>query len=178
MSNGKTPRPTAALILLSGLPASGKTTFARAIAARTGARHVESDAVRRALFPAPRYVAKEHRRVFDAVERQARAALRAGRPAVVDATNLTVEDRRRFALLAQRRGVPLVAVRMVAPEAVLRARLAVPRDGWSQADARVLDEMRGRPQPFTLPVVVIDSRFDIVPSVELVLRLAGSGTAT
>lgn len=175
MSNGKTSNPPIALILLSGLPGAGKTTFAHALMRRLPARHIESDAVRHELYPSPRYVRREHRRVFDTVERRAAIALRTGRCAIVDATNLTVADRARFVALAQERGAALIAVRVVAPDAVLRERLSRPREGWSRANLRVLEEMRGRPEPFTLPVVVIDSRFDIVPSVDLVVRLATGG---
>lgn len=175
MSNGKTSTPPAALILLSGLPGSGKTTFAHALMRRLPARHIESDAVRHELYRSPRYVGREHRRVFDAVERRAATALRRRHCAIIDATNLTMSDRARFIALARRMGVVLVVVRVVAPEAVLRERLSRPREGWSGANLRVLEEMRGRPEPFTLPVVVIDSHFGLTPSLDLVVRLATGG---
>lgn len=170
------PPQRGALVLLSGLPGSGKTTFARALAQRLRARHLESDAVRRAMFPSPTYAPKESARVFEEIERLAEEALTARRTVVVDATNLTERDRRRFVLLAQRTGAALVAVRTTAPEATIRARLSRPREGYSDAGVEVFEEMRSRPEPFRQPVVVVDTRFPLEPSLALVERLVGAMT--
>ena len=171
--NFRTQRP--ALLLLSGLPGSGKTTFARALAEALSFENVESDAIRRDLRASPTYTPEESATVFARVESAARAALLAGRHALVDATNLTHRDRKRFLQLAARLGAPLVAVRVVAPEATIRERLAAPRTGFSQAGVEIYERMRGRAQPFSGPLVVVDSRFPLGPSIDLVLRLIHDG---
>ena len=163
--------PCPALVLLSGLPGAGKTTFAAALLAASPAVHLESDAIRRRFVPTPRYTRAEHAAVFGRLETLAGEALAGGHLVVVDATNLTPHDRRRFFQLAQRHAVPVVAARLTAPLETLRARLSQPREGWSQAGPDVLQLMQRRPRPFTVPVVVVDSRYDIAPSVHLVLRL-------
>jgi hypothetical protein len=159
------------LILLAGLPGSGKTTFARRLAARTAADHLESDAVRRQLAPNPTYTTNESAAVFAQVERGARAALQSGRHAIIDATNLDAKDRRRFVQLAERLGCPLIAVRLTASEELLRARLSAPRSGNSQADESVYEAMRGRLHRFTTPSIVVDSRFDPAAAVALLDRM-------
>ncbi len=159
------------IVLLSGMPGTGKTTFAHALAERTPLHHVESDAIRRQLFARPQYTRDEHARVFSEVERRARKALKHGELAVIDATNLTRKDRRRFLQLGRKMGVPLVAVRVVAPEETVRERLCRPREGWSEADLKVHEMMKGRAQPFSVPVVVVDSRYPLGPSLDLVLAL-------
>jgi predicted kinase len=162
-----------ALILLSGLPGSGKTTFAAALAACLEFSHIESDAIRRTIATEPTFTFAESGKVFARVESEARRAIEAGRHALVDATNLTRRDRKRFLKLADTLGVRLVAVRLVAPEAVIRSRLSVPRTGYSQADFSIYERMRDRPQPLGRASVVVDTRFDLGPAVALVRRLVG-----
>jgi len=56
MTAGPAMTPTARhtrVLLLAGLPGVGKTTLARALAARTGAHVLNRDAMRDALFPEP-----------------------------------------------------------------------------------------------------------------------------
>lgn len=90
------------LIVLRGLPASGKTTWAKEwVAASADRGRVNRDDLRAALFVKPTY-AHDQEEIVTAVERDAtRHLLAAGRDVVVDATNLRpqyVRSWRRFAL--------------------------------------------------------------------------------
>lgn len=175
MVSGNFGQTVPALVLLSGLPGTGKTTFALDLVRRHGFVHVESDAIRRALAVQPCYSPEENSRVFRLVHARVRAVLGGGGRAVADATNLTGRDRRRFLRVAADCDAAVLAVRMTAPEDVVRGRLRRPRDGHSQADERVYDLMRGRPQPFPIPVLVVDSRFVTTPSADLAVRLLEAG---
>lgn len=160
-----------ALVLLSGLPGSGKTTFARAFSRRVPCVVVESDAIRRSLARNPTYSRQESARVFDRVESRAAEALHNGQVALVDATNLSAADRERFVRLAERGGAPFIPVRIVAPESVILGRLSKPRTGHSQADGAIYERMKDRPELFRHPAVVVDSRFDPEPAISLIVRL-------
>lgn len=172
----KTHHPRPALVLLSGLPATGKTTFAARLASRLPIVAIESDAVRRELVPQPSYTSTESARVFDVAEARVHDALLAGRHALLDATNLTARDRGRFLACAAQVDATVLAVRLTAPIHTVRQRMGRPREGHSQAGFDVYLRMRERPQPFNIPVVVVDSRFDIGPSVELVAALITRGS--
>ena len=165
-----------ALILLSGLPGAGKTTLAVALAAVLPFDHIESDAIRRTIARNPTYAATESARVFAKAEALAAASLAAGRNALIDATNLSPSDRKRFLKLADRSGSDLVAIRVTAPDEVIRQRLSNPRAGFSQATPAVYDMMRDRPRPFTQPAVVVDTRFPLEPSLALICALVTAAT--
>ena len=165
-----------ALVLLSGVPGAGKTTFAHALAQRLEFEHVESDAIRRTVNPSPAYTPEENAAVFNTVETRARAALEDGRHALVDATNLSNRDRRRFLRLARSLDATFVAVRITAPDDTIRKRLAQPRAGWAQAGVEVFERMKGRAQLFGVPAVVVDTRFSLGPAIDLVLRLVETGS--
>lgn len=108
--------PTPALHLPRGLPASGKSTLARRLAA-TGAAHVALDAHRRRVWPdcPPSWdpYAGRGLAVQVAFEAEVAALLAAGRDVVADRTNLNGEGLRRLEALGARlvihdlRGMPL-----------------------------------------------------------------------
>ena len=55
------PSPVArpVMVVVSGLPGSGKSYFSRRVASRVPLLVLESDALRRVLFPEPSYTASE-----------------------------------------------------------------------------------------------------------------------
>ena len=163
------------LILLSGLPASGKTTFAAQLAPRLDACVLESDLVRRELFPKRRYTRKESGAVFAEVRERAEAELEQGRNVIIDATNLREWERHGFLKLAERKGADVVAVRLTAPDAVARERLSGPREGASEANIGVYNRMRGEEEPFRVPCVQVDSRYCVEASVALTATLCQGG---
>lgn len=171
MASGNEPGP--ALIILSGLPGSGKTTFAQRLRPLLPFDHYESDAIRREIFPRPRYTFAESRVVFTEVERRVARSLAAGRVALADATNLLEEHRMRFAAIAGRFGAPCLVVRLTAPDESVRARLARGREGHSTAGVDIYERMRPERQPSRLASVIVDTRFPLEPALRLVLALLG-----
>lgn len=165
---------TPSLIILSGLPGTGKTTFAHALVAVLHAAHVESDAIRRALRPQPTYTHAENAAVFARVEAAARKSLEAAQHTIIDATNLTTGDRKRFVHLAHHSDARLIFVRVTAPEDIVKQRLAHQREGFSQATAAIYDRMKGRAQPFTGPAVIVDTSYPLMPSIALVAALVSA----
>jgi predicted kinase len=131
-------RPAAAPLLLitMGLPASGKTTVARALARRLGLVHLSSDVERKRLaglrptthrvdpFERGLYSRAMSRRTYAALQRLAARCLRKGQSVVLDATFGQPAERAAVRQIARRSGARLVVVVCQADEAVLRARLA------------------------------------------------------
>ena len=141
-----------ALIVMAGLPGSGKSTFARRLAGATGATVLESDALRQLLFGGPTHQAAESRALFAAIFEAAGRLLRDGHSVIIDATNLRRSDRRPAHELVAATGASLVIVRTVAPEPIILERLMhreqMPnRDDHSLAGVAVYRHMAEEAQP-------------------------------
>lgn len=125
------------VILLVGLPGSGKSTYA----ARQGWPVLASDEIRRVLLDDARDQGA-NRAVFALLRRLLRMRLELGRPVTcVDATNLTVMERRPYVKTAQMYGAEIEAVYLDVPVGVCmqrnlgRARVVPPE---------VVERMAGR----------------------------------
>src|SRR5438093_2449949 len=118
------PAGTRALVVLIGLPASGKSHFGGLLARRIGGVVVATDQLRRRIFIAPSYAPTESRTIFALGHAVAQRLLSGGHAVVFDATNLRERDRRPLYRIATESGACLVLVRVVAPEEVVRGRPA------------------------------------------------------
>jgi predicted kinase len=138
------------IIMLVGLPGSGKSTFARRLAPRIGAVVLESDVNRRLLFGTPSHSAAESRALFRTIHAAARTLLERGYPVIIDATNLKESARRPVIALADSLGIRLFIVQLEAPDPVVRERLvhrgALP-DGHLAAGVEVYEQMAETSQP-------------------------------
>ena len=146
----RTASGSPALVVLMGYPGVGKSHCARLLAARLGAAHIASDQLRSRLFIAATYTDAENATIFRCVDALVAGLLRDGHRVIVDATNLVSRNRAGSVAAAARAGVPIVFVRVVADDTVIRVRLAQRRasraaDDHSDADERVYERMRGRP---------------------------------
>ena len=169
------PRSAVALVVVSGLPGSGKSHFCRRLASRYPVAHLESDALRKALFAQPTHAPDESRRLFAACHFVLDRLLGAGLSALLDATNLREAHRRQLYAIADRHGAKLVLVSLRAPAVVVeerlatRARRANPED-LSDAGPDVYQRMHDLAEPIDRPHIVVDTSADIEPAVEAVLR--------
>jgi predicted kinase len=155
-----------ALVVLVGLPGTGKSRFAEALRKRSGAVVLESDDLRKRLVGEPTYSAEESRRLFDTIHGAIDRLLGAGAAVVLDATNLAEREREPLYAIAEQRGARLVLARLVAPGSVVRERLAGrpgDADSRSDADIEVYRRMRFREEEIRRPHYVVDTSRDIEP---------------
>lgn len=155
-----------ALVLTCGLPATGKSWTARALASRWGAAWLRSDVRRKSLAGLPPtgpgaagrrvglYSATMTARTYASLRRRAAELLDRGRGVVVDATFSHAAQRAPFLELARARGVPAYVLHLAASEATVRERLAGrSRDPTDPSDADLDVYLRAR-ESFEPPVEV------------------------
>jgi predicted kinase len=154
------------LVMLCGLPGTGKSTLARMLADQLPAVSVESDLVRQMLFTPPTYTAVESQRVHKVCHILIGWYLRHYYHVVYDATNLYEHHRRLAYRLAARSGARLTVAQITASDEVVRQRLA-PRgcrdlpshipDDYSDADWQVYNRMRRRAEPIQHEHITVDT---------------------
>lgn len=174
------PETTPLLVVISGLPGTGKSYFARRLAEKVPAVIVESDAMRKALFPTPWYTPEESQRVFHATHLLIEELLQHGTGVIFDATNLAEHHREPLYRIAERAGAKLIMVRVEAPPEVVRDRLrrrAEKPDAGEKSDAdwQVYLKMQGDFEKIRRNHFVVDTSRDITPVIEKIAREALRG---
>ena len=160
-------------IAVSGLPGTGKSYFCRKLAERLPLVILESDSLRKVLFPAPSYGPEESSRLFHACHRLIEDLLRKGVSLVLDATNLSERYREYLYSIADRLRVKLVLVRVEAPPHVVQERLkSREKDSASKSDADwvVYQKMKLSVQRITRNHYVVDTSRDIAPVIDKVVK--------
>ena len=173
------PAEAPALVVLCGLPGTGKSYFAGKLSERLELVVLETDRLRKALVSRPKYTRGEHARVFAVSHLLIEEYLSRGCRVLFDATNLTERAREPLYTISERLGCPLVIVSFTAPVQLVKSRLAR-RAGGSSAgdysDATWVIHSRMRPfeEPVQRPHLTVDSSRDIGPVLEQVVALVAA----
>ena len=169
------PQVRPPLIVVSGLPGTGKSFFCRNLAEKLPFLILASDALRKALFPTPQYNEQENKRLFSACHVLIEELLRKGIPVIFDATNLLEHHREYLYRAAARAGAKLILVWVEAPPEVVRQRLlarertVVPQSD-SEAGWEVYNKMKPRREKISRNHLVVDTSQDITAAVDKIVR--------
>ena len=121
------------LVVLCGLPGTGKSHFARELASQAPFVWLNSDRTRKLLVARPQYSRREHRRVFAAMHVLTRGYLRDGYSVVFDATNLNENVRLPLYAVAEELGVEPLIIRFTAHPDLVRKRMTERENGVGDA---------------------------------------------
>jgi predicted kinase len=176
-SLGKLPEPAVkpTFIAVSGLPGTGKSYFCNELAVRLRFIVLESDVLRKTLFPSPSYSPEESARLFRALHHLIEGLLKKGVSLILDATNLSERNRERLYNIADRLDVKLVLVRVEAPPGVVYQRLkarvgGANAEGNSDADWSVYQKMKPSVDRISRNHYAVDTSRDITPVLDKIVR--------
>lgn len=168
------------LVMLSGLPGTGKSHLARLLADVLPFVVVESDQVRKILFPECSYSGEESKWVHQTCHALMERLLQKGVRVIYDATNLHERHREQVYRMTDGNQVKLIIVKVVAPEPVASGRLRS-RDEASSGDKDISDadlgvyrRMSRQVDPIGRNHVVVDTSQDLRPAITKLLRLMRS----
>jgi predicted kinase len=137
---------TSKLVMVVGLPGTGKSTFSRALAASIGAHHLNSDVVRTELDLRGKYSPKDKAKVYQALKEQTGRLLNAGSTVIVDATLYLEKLRQPYTELAQQLGCPTLWIELHARTETIKERVSEKRP-YSEADLAVHQKIKSLYEP-------------------------------
>ncbi|HVU57950.1 MAG TPA: ATP-binding protein [Puia sp.] len=143
------------VVLVMGLPGSGKSYFAVQLALWMGAAYISSDKVRSMIVETATYSDMEKWMVYDEMLRLALREAKDGRDVVLDATFYTRALRIAFSQALESMG-RVALIEVVAEETLIRERLKRPRMD-SDANFEVYMEIKELWEPLSEPHLILRS---------------------
>lgn len=143
------------VVIVLGLPGSGKSYFASRLAEAIGADYINSDQVRKEMFPRRTYSEHEKKAVYQALLEKMKTAMKLNQDIVLDATFHTEDNRQLF--IRQVKGkAGLFFIEITANPDLIRQRLTRERL-FSEANFEVYELIRQQWQPLKEPHLTLES---------------------
>lgn len=146
------------LMIVCGLPGSGKSTAARILTDRTGSILLRSDLIRKELFPSPEYTSAERESVYVEMFDQAGDWLSKNNSVILDATFSKQRHREVAARLARQFHVDFLIIEITCTDArKIADRLGSRTNDISSADIEVYQREKNMFEPIVAPHLSVDN---------------------
>lgn len=147
------------ILIVFGLPGSGKTYFAKKLAKAMNATYVNSDTIRETFRDTDRYSREDKNIVYDMMLKKMLTSIHEGKTVVLDATFYKEDLRRRFTSYVREHGL-IHFIEVVADELLIKNRLAGRQN--SHADFNIYNLIKQEWEPMQFPHLTIQSTNDNV----------------
>lgn len=143
------------VVIVFGLPGSGKSFFASRLAGMINGYYIKSDRVRKEILNKRNYSVEEKLSVYNAMLSQLIKAAKQNKNIVVDATFYKNEIRINFISKVPENEL-IVFIEVIADESLIMERLKKPRED-SEADFEVYKKIKEEWEPMDEPHLVLKS---------------------
>lgn len=144
------------IIIVFGLPGSGKSYFASKLAERINARYVNSDVIRRELFDMRKYSREEKMNVYNVMFREMKKAILQNKSIVLDATFYKRSIRNKFIEAVNEIGKRIIFIEIRAELKIITERLSRKRVN-SEADYSVYLQIKEVFEPMEEEHLILQS---------------------
>ncbi len=148
------------LLVVAGLPGTGKSHFSRKLAEVTGAEIISSDSIRMKILRQRTYSDEEKRMVYGKMAEDAKKALLSGKDVIADATFYLRKNRKIMKNIAEETDSGFFVIQCTAPDEVVRKRMGEGRKYESEADFRIYLKIKKDFEPICGKHIVIDTTED------------------
>jgi predicted kinase len=146
------------IILIMGLPASGKTYFALHVSKMLGAKYISSGRLRKEMFIAPSFSTQEGLQVYDEMLHEMTVETKLGKDVVLDAGFNKNDIREKF-IAAAKNIAKMYVIEIFADDGLIKKRLLSPRED-GDADITVYQSIKNEWQLFNHEHLVLHSTDD------------------
>jgi predicted kinase len=147
------------VIIVFGLPGSGKSYFSKRLANELNAAYLSSDILRKKLLQNRTYSSEEKNKVYDFLLNEMIKLLREGKSVVADATFYKEEIRKKFERKINLLNEKIIFIEITADEELVKERLLKPRKD-SDADFNIFLKVRKEFEPLQKEHLILKSGKD------------------
>ena len=144
------------IILICGLPGSGKTYFAKALASYMGIDHINTDSVRKSINKMSKYDRKSKDEVYDELFNRAIKIHKSKEAVIIDATFMNARHRIPYYDLSRQSNIKLKIILLIADEEIIFERLKKNRPD-SEADFGVYTNIKAQFEPIERNYLALQS---------------------
>ena len=145
------------IILVSGYPGTGKTTFANELGSYINARVLSTDKIRKELIEIPNYSEKEKKLIYDILILMAKYLHNAGITCILDATFNTQQSREDIKKKLNLRKDQFKIIECVCPEELIIFRLRSRKKGYSDADESIYRKIKEKYESIQEDHITVDT---------------------
>jgi predicted kinase len=147
------------LVLVCGLPGTGKSTVAKELAKSINGKLLRTDIIRKEVFKKPKYTEREKQNVYELLFSRAEQLLSKNISCVLDGTFYKKSLREKAHDVAKKTGAKFEIIECICPEKVIHKRMKkrTKTSDASDADFRIYEKMKNEYEPIEEKHIVIDT---------------------